>query len=995
MSTPLTFSEAAALPSSLRLASFNACGLTDARLDFCAKLMAQHRIDILLVQETFWPVSTVVASKPPSLLTHLAFRGNPVHRKRKRTATPHGLAVLLGTRLLLLRSQIRVVHTDEVSRSTISISVGRVQVTTVYFPPSMTTEQWTSALLAIPDAPSEGIIHVLLGDWNVRLGELTEDSNTNARTPHFMKIVQSRGLSLVPFASPVPTFSNQRNWSSTPDFVLVASRHLSTCSAVTVLDQSNGKSDHFPIMVDVTCRDAPSSPLNPEASTLLNPRQIATHLLDRDPFIRRSYPKEANSSLRGLLSRCKRRWVRMRGNPQAKTVVAQGLLDDLTDSFLSTLITIAEKYCGSRRRNQGPSKSARCGNTVIADLREQRVLLQNQLQSTSLSEDVRFPLQNSLRHVERKLAKREKVLFRQNQQNFFSDFEAKPLHEQQRMIRFERNKSQRSGAKMLNPKLLPEYSRHFASMFDFRADFVYGESSTTTAAAPSPLNEKVCILSETEFGEISPFFSQVILQQFVQREKCGKAAGCSGVSAELMKPVAAAVAAVLSLMAEIMYCTGLCPEAFTKSNVLPVPKKTNSSDIKDFRPISLTEVPRRIIEKCLALLLKPFEQRLSPMQGGFREHRSTLDQAAVLQQVMTTRYKESKPTLVAFLDIKAAYDSVDRQLLWTGCRRAGISDHVIRMLSGMFDNNVSRVVVDGSVGAWFRNHIGLMQGSSLSPFLYALFIDDLPKRLLSEFPSLPLGNSQVNSILYADDIALLADSPGTMQNMLDCCSQFALANHFHWGTQKCELLPSLLPVPLQPLSLQNESLKVTTSFKYLGIFFNEHGIDTDACVDRLGKSIEKAAAALAAMGFEPRHCPLHIIAIHFRVFVRSCGEYALAILPLNSTHLKKLEEFQYRGVKLLLKVRAKVSMVKLLACLGLETMSVRFDVLSAKWLHDVIHHKTDEFLVRQAWIDFSGQSLQQSKSSSFYYPSNKNPLTAAFDQSTHDHSLNTNGNNLK
>ena len=145
-----------------------------------------------------------------------------------------------------------------------------------------------------------------------------------------------------------------------------------------------------------------------------------------------------------------------------------------------------------------------------------------------------------------------------------------------------------------------------------------------------------------------------------------------------------------------MFCTGLCPEAFTKSNVLPVPKKTNSADIKDFRPISLTEVPRRVIEKCLARLLKPFQDKLSPMQGGFREHRSTLDQAAVLQQIMTTRYKESKPTLVAFLDIKAAYDSVDRQLLWTACKRAGISGSVIRMLGGMFDHNVSRVVVDGS-----------------------------------------------------------------------------------------------------------------------------------------------------------------------------------------------------------------------------------------------------------------------------------------------------------
>ena len=55
--------------------------------------------------------------------------------------------------------------------------------------------------------------------------------------------------------------------------------------------------------------------------------------------------------------------------------------------------------------------------------------------------------------------------------------------------------------------------------------------------------------------------------------------------------------------------------------------------------------------------------------------------------------------------------------------------------------------------------------------------------------------------------------------------------------------------------------------------------------------------------------------------MRSCGEYALGILPLNNTQIKKLEAYQYRGVKLLLKKRVKVSRVKLLACLGLETVS--------------------------------------------------------------------------
>ena len=109
---------------------------------------------------------------------------------------------------------------------------------------------------------------------------------------------------------------------------------------------------------------------------------------------------------------------------------------------------------------------------------------------------------------------------------------------------------------------------------------------------------------------------------------------------------------------------------------------------------------------------------------------------------MTTRYN-AKPTIVAFLDIKSAYDSVDRQLLWECCMDAKIPGSVVRMLSGMFDHNRSRVVVEGSKGKWFKNKVGLMQGSSLSPLLYALFIDDLPKMLLRNgFPSVPLGTPQ-------------------------------------------------------------------------------------------------------------------------------------------------------------------------------------------------------------------------------------------------------------
>ena len=91
-----------------------------------------------------------------------------------------------------------------------------------------------------------------------------------------------------------------------------------------------------------------------------------------------------------------------------------------------------------------------------------------------------------------------------------------------------------------------------------------------------------------------------------------------------------------------------------------------------------------------------------------------------------------------------------------------------------------------------------------------------------------------------------------------------------------------------------------------------------------------------------------------------------------------MESHQYRAIRRLLKSNTRVSRIKLLTCLGLETVALRYNVLSAKWFDRVQHLKGTNFLVKQAWIDFSQRPKQLSQSSSFYYPAKKNPLITNF-----------------
>ena len=109
------------------------------------------------------------------------------------------------------------------------------------------------------------------------------------------------------------------------------------------------------------------------------------------------------------------------------------------------------------------------------------------------------------------------------------------------------------------------------------------------------------------------------------------------------------------------------------------------------------------------------------------------------------------------------------------------------MLRGMFDHNSSQVAIGGHKSRRFENVAGLMQGSVLSPILYAAFIDALPGRL-REYSSSTLGEIRNASFFYADDIALLCDDKTQLKDMLAACEDFSRELGFQFSPSKCEIV---------------------------------------------------------------------------------------------------------------------------------------------------------------------------------------------------------------
>ncbi|KAG1535368.1 hypothetical protein G6F51_011573 [Rhizopus arrhizus] len=107
------------------------------------------------------------------------------------------------------------------------------------------------------------------------------------------------------------------------------------------------------------------------------------------------------------------------------------------------------------------------------------------------------------------------------------------------------------------------------------------------------------------------------------------------------------------------------PQPWRVAQVVPIHKKGSPSDPGNYRPISLTTIFRKILERCIQHTLRSEGPPLDIAQGGFRESRNALDQAIWLSELCQILRSQFRITpVLAFQDIKSAYDTINRNFIW-------------------------------------------------------------------------------------------------------------------------------------------------------------------------------------------------------------------------------------------------------------------------------------------------------------------------------------------
>lgn len=155
---------------------------------------------------------------------------------------------------------------------------------------------------------------------------------------------------------------------------------------------------------------------------------------------------------------------------------------------------------------------------------------------------------------------------------------------------------------------------------------------------------------------------------------------------------------------------------------------------------------------------------LSEFQAGFRANYSTADHIFILSTVAMNFIRLRKKLYVFFVDLKAAFDAVDRNALFYKLCNRGLSRKFLSFMITLYERTSSAVWDGKQLSNFFDTTTGVKQGCNFSPLAFAMYIDDITEVLPG---GISIGGVCIKVLLYADDLVLLADSPESLQRMIN------------------------------------------------------------------------------------------------------------------------------------------------------------------------------------------------------------------------------------
>ena len=172
--------------------------------------------------------------------------------------------------------------------------------------------------------------------------------------------------------------------------------------------------------------------------------------------------------------------------------------------------------------------------------------------------------------------------------------------------------------------------------------------------------------------------------------------------------------------------------------------------LTNYRPIALLPSISKIFEYILLEQLTSLfveNKLISPQQYGFRAKHSTELAALNLVDYLTYKLDNDIIPINIYIDLSKAFDTLIHSILVDKLSHYGVNGVAKKLLQSYLSNRHQVVDFNGSTSDTLKNKAGVTQGSVLGPFLFSVYINDLPTCIF-------------NMIMYADDTTRFCDING-------------------------------------------------------------------------------------------------------------------------------------------------------------------------------------------------------------------------------------------
>ena len=316
-----------------------------------------------------------------------------------------------------------------------------------------------------------------------------------------------------------------------------------------------------------------------------------------------------------------------------------------------------------------------------------------------------------------------------------------------------------------------------------------------------------------------------------------KSPGPDGIHPRVLRELSTELAIPLRDIFQLTLETGQLPTEWKLGHVSPIFKKGSKLKPGNYRPVSLTSVACKVMEKIVRDRITNHlnrNQLLTDCQHGFIKGRSCVTQLLAMLDKWTEILDQGGNIDAIYLDFSKCFDSVPHERLLLKLKKYGIQGKLWDWISDFLRGRKQQVSVNSYLSTLLSVLSGIPQGSVIGPILFIIFVNEMPDIVHSHI------------LMFADDTKIFKDirnatDSSCLQDDINALQEWANQWQLRFNTDKCKRLHigrsnAKHQYHMNPMPDLQTPLGETELEKDLGVWIDNNLAFTQHCEKQITKA---------------------------------------------------------------------------------------------------------------------------------------------------------------